>query len=99
MPTSQVPTYLEARVVAGHAVPKVVVSPQPEPRTTKDTTHQAATSDKRKAADEGGDLVGTGAGNRGEIEVGEEERHAVLGYVVQALNEQLVIELLEGFPL
>jgi hypothetical protein len=29
MPTSQVPTYLEARVAAGHAVPRVgVVSPQ-----------------------------------------------------------------------
>jgi hypothetical protein len=68
-------------------------------RTTRDTTHQAATSGKRKAADEGGDLVGTGAGNAGEIEVGEEERHAVLKYVVQALNEALVIELVEGFPL
>jgi hypothetical protein len=48
-----------------------------------------------------------GAGSSGEpraselagTKVGEEERHAVLEYVVQALNEALVIELLEGFPL
>jgi hypothetical protein len=86
-----VPTYLEARVAAGHAVPRVVVSLQPVRRTTRSTVRQAATSGKRKVADEGG--------NPGEIEVGEEERHAVLKYVVQALNEALVIELLEGFPL
>jgi hypothetical protein len=66
----------------------VVVSLQ---RITRSTTRQAAASGKRKAADE--------EGNPGEIEVGEEEGHAVLGYVVQALNEALVIELLEGFPL
>jgi hypothetical protein len=101
VPSSQVPTYLEARVAAGHAVPKVVVSPQPEPPTTRDghTTHQAASSGKRKAADEGSDLVGTGAGNPGETEMGEEKRHAALKYVIEALNEELVIELLEGFPL
>jgi hypothetical protein len=69
----------------------VVVSLQPVRRTPRSTTHQAATSGKRKAADEGG--------NAREIEVGEEERHAVLKYVVQALNEQLLKELLEGFPL
>jgi hypothetical protein len=91
MPTSQVPTYLEARVAAGHAVPRVVVSPQPVQRTTRSTVRQAAASGKRKAADE--------VDNTGEIEVGEEERHAVLKYVVQALNEQLLKELLEGFPL
>jgi hypothetical protein len=91
MPTSQVPTYLEARVAAGHAVPRVVVSLQPVRRTTRSTVRQAATSGKRKAADEGG--------NAGEIEVGEEERHAVLGYVVKSLNEQLLRELLDCFPL
>jgi hypothetical protein len=68
-----------------------VVSLQPERRTTRSTTRQAATSGKRKALDEGGDT--------GETEVGEEERHAVLKYVVQALNEQLLKELLDGFPI
>jgi hypothetical protein len=91
MPTSQVPTYLQARVAAAHAVPKVVVSLQPVQRTTRSTIRQAAASGKRKAADEGGNL--------GELEVGEEERHVVLKYVVQALNEHLLTELLEGFPL
>jgi hypothetical protein len=93
MPTSQVPTYLEARVAAGHAVPGVeVVTPQSEEAQKEEAEEeQAGPSGKRKAADEGGNL--------GETEVGEEERHAVLGYVVKALNEQLLKELLEGFPL
>jgi hypothetical protein len=63
MPTSQVPSYLEARVAAGHAVPRVeVVSPQSEGRHRE-----------------------------------EGEVYAVLEYVVKALNEALVTELLEGF--
>jgi hypothetical protein len=90
MSTSQVPTYLKARVAAGHAVPSVeVVTPQSEEK--EEAEEQAGQSGKRQVADEGS--------NPGEIEVGEEGRHAVLKYVVQALNEALVIELLEGFPL
>jgi hypothetical protein len=68
-----------------------MVSLQPVQRTTRSTIRQAAASGKRKTADEGG--------NPGEIAVGEEERHAVLKYVVQALNEHLLTELLEGFPM
>jgi hypothetical protein len=52
---------------------------------------QAGGSGKRKAAgerDEG--AQGTGAG--------EEEGHAVLTYVLTALDEHLLTELLEGFP-
>jgi hypothetical protein len=50
----------------------------------------AGAGGKRKAAGEGGDAQGGQAGE-------EEERHAMLEYVVKALNEELVTELLEGF--
>jgi hypothetical protein len=85
MPTSQVPTYLEARVAAGHAVPRVeVVSPEwPE----KQDAEEAGASGEAKADDLGGTAVV------------EEEKHAVLEYVVKALNEQLLKEILEGFPM
>jgi hypothetical protein len=88
LPTSQVPTYLEARVAAGHAVPvvEVVVWPQSEGQQAE----QAGTSGKRKAAGEGGEAQGAEAGE-------EETRHAVLEYVVKGLNEELIRELLEGF--
>jgi hypothetical protein len=77
-----VPTYLEARVAAGHAVPVVeVVSPQSEQQ------HQEAESVKEKAAGEGGDAQEAGPG--------EEEIRAVLEYAVKGLNEALVTELLE----
>jgi hypothetical protein len=90
LPTSQVPTYLEARVAAGHAVPVVeVVSPQSERRTTRSMARTAEASGKRKAAGEGGEAQG--------VEVGEEEIRAVLEYVVKGLNEALVTELLESF--
>jgi hypothetical protein len=80
-----VPTYLEARVAAGHAVPVVeVVSPQSEGQ-------QAGASGKRKAAGESSEAQGAEAGEE------EEQRHAVLEYVVTGLNEALVTELLEGF--
>jgi hypothetical protein len=84
-----VPTYLEARVAAGHAVPVVeVVSPQSAP-TTGRIARTAEASGKRDAAGEGGEAQGAGAG--------EEEIRAVLEYVVKGLNEALLTELLEGF--
>jgi hypothetical protein len=90
LPTSQVPTYLQARVAAGHAVPVVeVVSPQSEGRTTRSMARMAEASGKEKAAGEGGDAQEAG--------LGEEEIRAVLEYVVKGLNEALVTELLEGF--
>jgi hypothetical protein len=90
MPTSQVPTYLEARVAAGHAVPVVeVVSPQSQ--TQQQEGKEAGTSGKRKAAGEGDDAQGAEAGEK------EEERYAMLEFVVKVLNEALVTELLEGF--
>jgi hypothetical protein len=80
-----VPTYLEARVAAGHAVPIVeVVSPQSQQQ------YEENVLGKRKAAREGGEAQGAEAG-------GEETRHAVLEYVVKGLNEALLTELLEGF--
>jgi hypothetical protein len=87
-----VPTYLEARVAAGHAVPGVeVVSPQSERRTTRSMTRTAEASGKRKAAGERDE------GSQG-TDAGEEEGHAVLTYVLTALDEHLLTELLEGFP-
>jgi hypothetical protein len=84
LPTSQVPTYLEARVAVGHAVPVVeVMWPQSE-------GEQAGASGKRKAAGERGEAQGAEAGE-------EEQRHAVVEYVVTGLNEELIRELLEGF--
>jgi hypothetical protein len=89
-PTSQVPTYLEARVAAGHPVPVVeVVPPQSERRTTRSMARTAEASGKRKAANEGGEAQGAEAGE-------EETRHAVVEYVVKGLNEALLTELLEG---
>jgi hypothetical protein len=90
MPTSQVPTYLEARVAGGHAVPVVeVVSPQSERRVTKSMVRRTGASGKRKAADEQEET--------GRVEAGEEERRAAVEYVVNGLHEALLIELLEGF--
>jgi hypothetical protein len=85
-----VPSYLEARVVAGHAVPVVeVVSPQSqEEHQQAEEEGQAGESVKRKAAGEMGDEA------QGTEEV---EKHAVLKYVVEVMNEQLITELLEGF--
>jgi hypothetical protein len=95
MPTSQVPTYLEARVAVGHAVPVVeVVSPQSQeqPAEEQQAEEETGTSGKRKAAGEGGEAQDAEAG-----EEKEEERYAMLEFVVKALNEALVTELLEGF--
>jgi hypothetical protein len=79
------PTYLEARVAAGHAVPVVEVQEQ------QAREEEAGSRGKRKAAGEGGEAQGAEAGEE------EEERHAVLEYVVKGLNEALLTELLEGF--
>jgi hypothetical protein len=94
MPTSQVPTYLEARAAAGHALPSVeVVLPQSDQEQYEEKeerkVEQAGSSGKRKAAGEDGDATGA--------EAWEEEKHAVLEYVVTAMNEELITELLEGF--
>jgi hypothetical protein len=87
-----VPTYLEARVAAGHAVPVVeVVSPQSERRLTRSMARATKIRGKRKAAGEGGEAQGTEAGEE------EETRHAVLEYVVKGLDEALLTELLKGF--
>jgi ankyrin repeat protein len=88
LPTSQVPTYLEARLAAGHAVPvvEVVVWAQSEGQQAE----QAGESGKRKAAGESSEAQGAEAGE-------EEQRHAVLDYVVTGLNEELIRELLDGF--
>lgn len=84
MPTSQVPTYLEARVTAGHALPSVeVVSPPSQGGAKKG---QAGAKGKRKSA-----------GRRGTSYTSEQSRRAMIEYVVKTLNEQLQIELLEGF--
>jgi ankyrin repeat protein len=91
-PTSQVPTYLEARAAAGHAVPSMEVVMRQSPKEQKEEQEEeAGASGKRKATgerDEG--AQGTDAG--------EEEGHAVLTYVLTALDEHLLTELLEGFP-
>jgi hypothetical protein len=54
-----------------------------------DEEDQAGASGKRKVAGEGGNPPGA--------DLGEEERHAVLSYVLKGLNEELLTELLEGF--
>jgi hypothetical protein len=46
---------------------------------------------------ESGEVTATGQGSQG-AGAGEEERHAVLTYVLTALDEHLLTELLEGFP-
>jgi hypothetical protein len=77
-----VPTYLEARVAAGHAVPVVeVVSPRLQDQQTK---LQVGTNGQWKAG-------------REQVKAGNQEAHAVLEYVVTTLNEALLTELLEGF--
>jgi hypothetical protein len=90
-PTSQVPTYLEARVAAGHAVPSVEVVMRQSPGEQRQQEEEAGASGKRKASGERDE------GAQG-TDVGEEEGHAVLTYVLTALDEHLLTELLEGFP-
>jgi hypothetical protein len=82
-----VPTYLEARVAAGHAVPNVeVVSPQSQGQ--RHGEEDMGASSKRKAAGEGRDVQGAD---------GWEEVSSMLEYVLTGLNEELVTELLAGF--
>jgi hypothetical protein len=97
-----VPTYLEARVATGNAVPSVeVVMPQSQGQQKRETEAgvgfvnffvQILTGyGKRKAAgkrDEGAQAS----------DADGEEGHAVLTYVLTALDEHLSTELLEGFP-
>jgi hypothetical protein len=86
----QVPTYLKARAAAGHALPCVeVVSSQSKEQQQGE--EQAGASGKRKAVSEGGEGTDARSGE-------EEEAHAVLKYVMQSLGEELVTELLQGFP-
>jgi hypothetical protein len=82
-----VPTYLEARVAVGHAVPVVEVA---WAQSQEQQEHKTGAAGKRMAAGEGGEAQGAAAGE-------EETRHAVLEYVVKGLNEALLTELLEGF--
>jgi hypothetical protein len=87
MPTSQVPTFLETRVAAGHALPRVeVVMPHPE---ECQGDMQIGIMDDRVTLGYYDDTLGA--------EAEGEERHAVLEYVVNGLNEALVTEFLEGF--
>jgi restriction endonuclease Mrr len=82
------PVYLKARAAAGHALPIFeVVLPQSQQQQGEE--QQAGVLGKRKAADEQDDAA--------EIGVVQDEKHAMLEYVVKELNEELVTELLEGF--
>jgi hypothetical protein len=90
MPTSQVPSYLEARVAVGHALPRVeVVSVQPTEEQQGQGQTSTSAGGRRKAAEESGDAQGTEAA----------EVEEFLDYVLEALGEELVTELLEGFNL
>jgi hypothetical protein len=85
MPTSQVPTYLAARVAFGYAVPSVdVVSIQSKGKQEKGK--QAGGNGERKAVGDRAEAAGA-------------ELHAMSEFVVKALNEELVIELLDGLPI
>jgi hypothetical protein len=89
-PTARLPTYLEARAAAGHALPSVeVMFPQLEEQEQGDGK-QAGPCGKRKAAGEPGDQHEAGAAE-------EEEVHVMLEYVMEKMNEELVTELLGGF--
>jgi hypothetical protein len=92
-PTSQVPTYLEARVAAGHAVPgvEVVMRQSPGEQKQQEEEQQAGASSEVATAGERDE------GSQG-TDAGEKEGHAVLTYVLTALDEHLLTELLEGFP-
>jgi hypothetical protein len=103
-PTSQVPSYLEARVAAGHAVPVVeVVSPQlGKEHQQEEEKEQASAEGKRKAACNNKKKKISKRKAAGEVSdeaQGAEavEKHEVLKYVVEVMNEQLITELLEGF--
>jgi hypothetical protein len=66
-----------------------VVTRQPE-HQQEEGEPAAGASGKRKEAGERDGTEGADAG--------EEEGHAVLTYVLEALDEYLLTELLEGFP-
>jgi hypothetical protein len=94
-PTSRLPTYLEARVAAGQALPSVeVVLPQLEEQHEEGKEEegegtQVGPCGKRKAVGEPGDQHEAGTAE-------EEEAHVMLQHVLDGLNEELVTELLEG---
>jgi hypothetical protein len=67
---------------------EVVMRQSPEEQEQEE---EAGASGKRKAAGEREE------GAQG-TDAGEEEGHAVLTYVLTALDEHLLTELLEGFP-
>jgi hypothetical protein len=112
-PTSQVPTYLEARVAAGQAVPSVeVVSPEFEAQQQRQQEQEQEVarvlakverrSERIMARKPSGRRKRTAADRRNDAWAAqarkeEETRLAMVEYVVKGLNEQLVTELLEGF--
>lgn len=71
-PAAPVPEYLQKRVAAGHALPRMETAPQP-PFSEVGTSGQGGASRE------------------------DEKLHAVLHHVVLQLNEQLFVELMEGF--
>lgn len=81
-PTAPVPAFLQKRAAAGHALSKVEIV--------------------GVARQQGGQQEGVGgtieaSSGAGAVQDVEEERHAMLAYVVKQMNEQLVTELMEGF--
>jgi hypothetical protein len=86
-PTSPAPTYLEARVVAGHAVPNVKVGVVAKSADEKEE-EEAGASGQAGTAGEIGDAQGPDV---------EKTTHAFMKYVLRSLNESLLTELLEGF--
>jgi hypothetical protein len=89
MPTSQVPTYLEARAAAGHALPSVEVALPQQPLEQHEKEEGGEASRKRKVA--GGKV------DQSRAQAWEAEKHAMLEYVMETMDEDLVTELLGTF--
>lgn len=81
--TAPMPAFLQARATEGQALPQVeVVAGQKERQPAREGR-------KREASSEAGPQAGSTPD--------EEERFAVLGYVMKQPNQELFTELLQGF--
>jgi hypothetical protein len=87
------PGYLEARGAAGHVVPRVEVTFPQSGEEDQEEVQEAGANGKRKATGEARGRPQVAGGRRGRREL-----NAVLTYVVKALNQHLLTELLDGFP-
>jgi hypothetical protein len=98
-PTSQVPTYLKARVAAGHAVPSVEVVPleSTEREEQGETSLPPSCLPTWRLEWRLGTQCLRWWDRSRRCKQQKDETHAMLDYVLEELNEELFHELLGAF--